>query len=146
MKKILILLGLVYSIFMISCKETPNDTMTDLSEETSLKIREVYLKSYSNGYVGTIENISIVDYFGIYGESYAIIIGNDFLDIPSGARKVKIDDIEMCYSSYGPIISIYNNGIIYSLKEAYEKELVSKEDLLKIKEEKDDFVCSDFFY
>lgn len=105
------------------------------SEETQAKIKRDYAKFQNdntpNGEDITADDVSINFYFGIYhGDAVALLISG-MTAFPTVIVEEDIAGIHFSFGSTQPLY-IYNEGTFTPLKEAYEKGIVSKEDVQEI--------------
>ena len=131
-KKTLIFLSvLFFSMFLVSCKKEIKFNMEELSEEMMLEVKEAYVMYYNKE--SKIDDLKIEHYYGEHNGIYAITIYDSNLIYVSEIVPEIIGGVEFEYGEH-PHILIYNGKRIYSLKEAYDKGIIDKEHLLKIKE------------
>lgn len=143
MKKIIVLFSiLILSLFIVSCKEKPVDTMDELSENTLLRIKKDYIK-FTNEDL-SVEDIAVMYYYGKYNDSYAVVMHSIDAEYSEWEWAEKVGSVEITYSS-GYFSMIYNNGQFYRLPEAFDKGLISENDLLQIKENTKRSFYDDFF-
>ena len=99
-------------------------------DEISDYIKNIFLNKINNESKKTIsiEDINILYFLGQYGDNYAAIIEGDCMAIPE--KTIVIDDLLFEYVRES--ISVYNKNTYYSLKEAYELNLINYEQLFTI--------------
>jgi hypothetical protein len=106
------------------------------------EIKNVYCQTYNRVYTN-YENQQynqtnnytprITNFFGKFDEAYVFYNTGHILDmIECRKRDEVINDLNFKYPQSGNIIVFYKNKI-YSLKEAYDKKIISNESLLEIK-------------
>ncbi|MBQ4060848.1 MAG: hypothetical protein IJD46_02355 [Bacilli bacterium] len=95
-----------------------------------LSIRKAYVDEInSHGFVTiTIEDVKVLHYLGMFGDCYAALIKGDCMQIDP--YEIQIGGILFKYDR--EVISIYNDGKYYNLKEAYDLKLITKQQLLDI--------------
>lgn len=113
-----------------------------LSTEKAIKIKQDYLEyrrksventgnpnRYNNK---TIEDVTINQYLGAYGNCIAITIKMNSDIPPAEDIEETVANYKFVYSSSKRGISVYRNGEFISLQKAYEKGWVSKENVRDI--------------
>ena len=95
-----------------------------------LLIRKAYVDEINgHGFVTiTIEDVKVLHYLGMFGDCYAALIKGDCMQIDP--YEIQIGGILFKYDR--EVISIYNDGKYYNLKEAYDLKLITKQQLLDI--------------
>lgn len=95
-----------------------------------LSIRKAYVDEINgHGFVTiTIDDVKVLHYLGMFGDCYAALIKGDCMAIPES--EIQIGGILFKYDR--EVISIYNDGKYYDLKEAYDLKLITKQQLLDI--------------
>lgn len=95
-----------------------------------LSIRKAYVDEINgHGFVTiTIEDVKVLHYLGMFGDCYAALIKGDCMQIDP--YEIQIGGILFKYDR--EVISIYNDGKYYNLKEAYDLKLITKQQLLDI--------------
>ena len=111
-----------------------------LSSEVENEILGIYLNEINSefGWNLTIDDVWVENYYGIYNDSVAVLLYNDY-QVPgegvyiNNELEIVVDTVSFLYGPLtGSTIVIYNNGKIYNLRDAYDKELLDKNDLKNI--------------
>lgn len=129
MKKIVIFILLIFIISLTGCN---NEKIKDCDDVFTIKeakkISNMLLKIAKDNSI-EIHFANIKSYIGEYNKSYVIVI-NGPGGIPEG-RIYEVGGYEFHEHPYDVLIVVYGNDI-FSLKEAYDLSLISKEDLDEI--------------
>ncbi|MCL2062101.1 MAG: hypothetical protein FWH03_05695 [Firmicutes bacterium] len=100
-----------------------------LNPEVKTTIQQSYIDTYLQHISrGVVQEEIRVDYYGTYGEFVAVMISfNDFMD--AAMRTETVADYDFYYPGIGGpfefYICVWNNGVFYTLTDAYAQKLLS---------------------
>lgn len=112
---------------------TPS-SIVPLTAEQEIEIKQDFLlfhKDEVERYGGGVEDITISEYYGTYNGCSVMFIDTPWWCYATEGRKEIIAGYEFRYGSY-QLLEVYFNGEFASLKEAYNKGWLSKEDIKNI--------------
>lgn len=96
---------------------------------TTEEIREDYFNLLVNPNSNTeFENLYVGEFFGVYGDSVALIMLSRKTTSPPAVETVVIEGLEFSFHS-GRHILIWNNNNFYTLQNAFSEELITMENL-----------------
>lgn len=137
-KKLFVLLSVIMVSFIsISCKKEIEYKMEEISDETLIDMKEAYYNllvlnnQISDEY--SAKDIYIRNYYGKFGNSYALIYSRPDVCYPSVGGREIVAGIPIESPSMGLYIYMYNNGNVYRLQEAYDKGLMDEDSLFKLR-------------
>lgn len=126
------ILILLISLCLFSCKTydvDPDNLIYDQNMEAMFIDSFCELMNERDGEgVWTSEVCSIRSYYGKYDDSYAVMIGSQ----AAMTDAVEFIDGICFFYKDGNRITIYNNGNMYNLEDAYNQKYISREDLKEI--------------
>lgn len=104
------------------------ESLEPLSEEIELKIKTDWLKPF--------ESVNLADawikfYFGAYNDSIALMISDAFTAYAYSMWSEEVAGIWFVYRDGQPVY-VWNDGEFYRLSLAYDKGLLTEQDLLNI--------------
>lgn len=133
MKKLLIfifsaMLALSAAAFA-ACENREDDTTEDIIDSNiQSQIIDAWLEKNTINNVNTSE--LSVDVRGVYGDSYVFYLNGPF-NYGSTLTHSFIDNVYFAYPDSHQL-EVYNSGIIYTLEEAFDAQLLTRENLLDI--------------
>lgn len=115
-------LVVITSIVMVACKNNDNGNGS-LNPTTEARIKQDYLQQLNNGNIA-LEDILIHKYYGTYGDSVAVIMAISGVEPPPAIDEMVVADFEFTFNT-GRHITIWNNGIFYTLHCAYDGSFIT---------------------
>lgn len=130
MKKIFLIMLILFTVILSGCTSN-NPNILTLEEANDLKEKIVKYYQKETETKKDIKDIEITDYYGEYNGAYVLsILGGNDGGIPE-IIKENIADFTFEYPGTRKIDVLYRNKV-YSFKDAYEKDILKKEDIYKI--------------
>lgn len=112
---------------------SPIKDTAELSAEQERTIKNDYLKWSKRNDEWTVNDITIMHYFGTYNGSMVLWLDMAGARYTEGLGTENIAGVTFTYTD-GQRFDVWYNGAFYHLKSAYEKGLLTKSNLEKIKE------------
>jgi len=107
--------------------------MKPLLKREELMIKQDYLKFFytlPNNY--NVDGVKIIRYFGNYNGNVVLIINDDYSGSAGWVEKVKIAEYEFIFPDITESIVVYNDGVFYELKQAYNQGLLTNDEIRDI--------------
>ena len=98
------------------------------------KVKDAYLQLpiMADHPDATTKDVVITEFFGIYNGSYVAVLNDNYHTIFSEyIVDLEIDGIDFSYSN-GYAIRVWNNGVLYMLKDAYDQGILSRDNLERL--------------
>lgn len=142
---------LLYSCIGVSAKDEDNSNNSSdyiiendefpiepLSEERENEIKQIYIDMLSNSDLFPsnyfeIDNVAF-SYFGKYNGYEAVNIHYKKLVVPSVLHFVRVEDYTFTFSTVATEIKIFDGQSFYPLDKAYERELITIDDVRSLHE------------
>ena len=104
-----------------------------LSAETEMRIKQDYLEFFVKPMNpdATLDSIIIMNYYGTYGGCVAVLMGGGGIFYYQALGTEVIDGITIQYGDSNRMF-IWENGNLHRLQKAYDKGLLTKDDLREI--------------
>ena len=138
MKKVILCISLVLLCLMLNNCGTNKNELCGLPRRIYNKIQEGYINDITEGRK-TEEEFIIDGYFGKFNDAYVVHIYELMVMCPA----IPIDPLEVAGSSFfldcDENILVYYKGELYGLKTAYNKKLLSEDDIKIIDVEYDKY-------
>ena len=135
MKKIILCISLVLLCLMLNNCGTNKNELCGLPRRIYNKIQERYISDYEK----TEDDFIIDGYFGKFNDAYVVHIYELMVRCPDNVR----DPLKVAGSSFflscDEDILVYYKGELYGLKTAYNKKLLSEDDIKIIDVEYDKY-------
>ncbi len=136
MKKVILCISLVLLCLMLNNCGTNKNELCGLPRRIYNKIQEKYISDV----IKSTEDDFIIDgYFGKFNDAYVVHISILNVDCPDGVK----DPLKVAGSSFflncTENILVYYKGELYGLKTAYNKKLLSEDDIKIIDVEYDKY-------
>lgn len=137
LNKLMVLLFISSTIFMSSCNSEQDKSTQELNEKLE-QLRVDYFNQVvipaQYGTNPTVDDVKINEFYGNYNEAY---VASFFINHFGGGgawgviKYYMLDGVEIVFRESIPPI-VWKNGTIFEFEEAYEKRLLTKDDLLTI--------------
>lgn len=125
MKKVLVLF-ILFSLILMGCS---NSSLPGEIKDRIIDDYYNYSISLGNDSM-EINDIEIMDFYGCYHKSYVIKINRGAFEV---ITKKNIGDIEFVFPDTN-LPLVWNDGTFYELEDAFSNNLITKDDLLKLKD------------
>lgn len=103
------------------------DEVAEEDAEVKIQIRKDYLERLDDSSLG-LDDIYIFKFFGVYNDSYAVIMAVHGLEPPSSIDEITVEGFEFSFNT-GRHISIWKDGEFFSLQAAYDEYLLTLENI-----------------
>lgn len=111
---------------------TNNKDCDNIEPELASYIKNAYYKTVKDNPVHVApQDLYIKQYYGNFNGCHVIRIGGHKIPITAAQRPVEISDYTLVFPD-GEIIYVYYDGSIYTIKKAYELDIINSEDVYNI--------------
>ncbi|MDR1690292.1 MAG: hypothetical protein LBR42_00425 [Candidatus Methanoplasma sp.] len=123
------------AVLMQDTDKAKKDPPAQLSTEIEMLLKQDYLDDHikSDNPDATVDDVTLAKYYGTYDGSIAVMMKGDFISHITVLEDEVIDGITIQYGSSNRLL-IWEDGVFYTLQEAYDKGILTKEDLIAISE------------
>jgi len=119
----------------VTYPDVPDGTFKGLSAETEKQILRTYLDdliSQGTKYVSTIDDVYIYHYYDAYNGCYVVSLYMKNYGMTGAEKTITVDGVTFTLPSTSLEITVWKEGKLYSLQEAYCLGMLTQEDLINI--------------